>query len=286
MTQLRIFVYNINEKVLMPELPEVETIANELRKAPIEGVTITSAEIAWKRTLATPKLEDFLKNIRSKTILSVGRRGKFLYFRLSESYTLFVHLRMTGRFSFKSGEHVRASLHLQDGRVLYYHDTRKFGRWFFVQDEMQVIGKLGPEPLDPHLTLKDFARSLHRFRRQLKPLLLDQTFLAGLGNIYVDEALWKAKLHPQRLASTISPSEAKALLKAIRHVLERGLAARGTTLGKGKANFYRLDGNRGSHQDVLYVFRRTGLPCPRCGNPIVRKVIAQRSTHFCPSCQS
>lgn len=275
---------------IMPELPEVETIASDLRQSGIVGSTIVGVSVHWGRSVATLLPNEFIERLSGQTILSVSRRAKFLSFTLSQGDTLFVHLRMTGRFELVDiptavGEHERIRLLLNGGRALNYHDTRKFGRWFLVKDPETVIGKLGPEPLDPSFTEEDFVERLLAKTRQLKPLLLDQTFLAGLGNIYVDEALWMSKLHPKTTADSLSINKGKELLGSIRHVLERGLKAQGTTLGSGKTNFYRLDGRKGKHQDILYVFRRTGLPCPRCETPIVRIIVAQRSTHICPKCQ-
>jgi formamidopyrimidine-DNA glycosylase len=182
--------------------------------------------------------------------------------------------------------YVRVRLDLDNGKALYYHDTRKFGRWHLVQNLDNVIGKIGPEPLAEQFSFELFWTILHNRTRALKPLLLDQTFIAGLGNIYVDEALWEAKLHPLQPAHLVTPEQAKVLHKAIIFVLKRGIESQGTTLGTGRTNYYRLDGTRGKHQTLLKVFRRTGQPCPRCSHIIERIVVAQRSTHICPNCQT
>lgn len=269
----------------MPELPEVETVARDLIHAGLVGRKISKSEVFWARTIATHTPKEFNYIVEGKTILSIGRRGKFLVLELSGGYTLFIHLRMSGRLTFDQEDHIRISLHFSDGAVLHFNDTRKFGKWYLVKESERVIGKLGPEPLDPHFTASDFAERLSDRKRQLKPLLLDQTFIAGLGNVYVDEALWHARLHPKMLANQLKPSQAKELLKAIRFVLRRGIKSQGTTLGKGKGNFYRLKGKGGKHQHVLDVYRRTGLPCHRCKCQIKRIVLGQRSTHFCPLCQ-
>lgn len=211
-------------------------------------------------------------------------------FLLSSGETIFVHLRMTGRFTFAPintpfGPHERVTLVLDHLRHLQYHDTRKFGRWYLVENPHDIIGNLGPEPLEESFTYETFETRLMAKVRMLKPLLLDQTFIAGLGNIYVDEALWSAKLHPLMISNTLTRKQTKSLFEAIKYVLKRGLDTEGTTLGSGKSNFYRPEGAKGSHQEVLHVFRRTGLPCPRCSLPIERLVVAQRSTHICPNCQ-
>jgi formamidopyrimidine-DNA glycosylase len=274
----------------MPELPEVEVIARDLNLAGIIHCKIQQVLIHWERTIATPSSKEFVHRLIGQEILSISRRAKYLVFHLSSGDFLYIHLRMTGRFTLGNwespiGTYERLTLRLEDGRSLQYLDTRKFGRWFLVQDQVKFSSKLGPEPLEDTLTNDLFFEKLLSKKRQLKPLLLDQSFLAGLGNIYVDEALWEAQLHPLSLSQNLSKKEASRLLEAIRHVLKRGLATQGTTLGKGKSNFYRLAGEKGTHQESLNVFRRTGLPCPRCGKIIHRIIVGQRSTHICLFCQ-
>ncbi len=274
----------------MPELPEVETVANDLRRLGLVGSQITDAHIHWERSIGTPSPAEFRRRIKGQTIVQVSRRAKYLSLLLSNGETIYIHLRMTGRFTLAPigtpfSPYERVTLELDHSRHLQFHDTRKFGRWYLVEDTHEIIGKLGPEPLDEGFTNEAFAALLATRARLLKPLLLDQTFIAGLGNIYVDEALWYAKLHPMTISNSLTKKQSQALFEAIRHVLKRGLAAEGTTLGTGKSNFYRPEGGRGKHQDVVYVFRRTGLPCPRCGTPIERLIVAQRSTHICPNCQ-
>jgi formamidopyrimidine-DNA glycosylase len=268
----------------MPELPEVETVVQELISAKIVGQTIASIEIFWPKTVH-PAPEEFAKLLKNKQILGIKRRGKYIVLSLSGDLTLFIHLRMTGRFTFTPPHHARASLHFADGRTLYYNDPRKFGRWTLLRDTSAMEEKLGLEPLEEAFTVEALKKVVRTRSRQIKPLLLDQKLIAGLGNIYVDEALWYAKIHPQTVSSTLTDGEIKRLHGAIQHVLQKGLETKGTTLGNGKSNFYRVDGSRGSHQEVLYVFRRNRLPCPRCKTAIERIVVAQRSSHFCPACQ-
>lgn len=274
----------------MPELPEVETIARDLKAANLVGRRIKAAHVRWARTIATPDPAAFVARVRGARINDVGRRAKYLVLPLDTGDTLLIHLRMTGRLALPSSHtppdpHEHLILTLDDGRDLRFHDTRKFGRWYLVDAPSQVLGNLGPEPLSEAFTPEWLYTALQAHRRQLKPLLLDQRFIAGLGNIYVDEALWHAQLHPQRPSHTLSRAESDALHAAIRTVLMRGIANMGTTLGTGEANFYSVGRRRGRNQDALAVFRRTGEPCPRCGTPIVRLVVAQRGTHICPSCQ-
>lgn len=274
----------------MPELPEVETVARDLKAANLVGRRIEAVQVRWPRTIATPDAATFAARLRGARIRDVGRRAKYLVLPLDTGETLLIHLRMTGRLALPPSHapldpHEHIILTLDDGRDMRYHDTRKFGRWYLVADPAQVLGDLGPEPLSEAFTPDWFYNALHARRRQLKPLLLDQRFLAGLGNIYVDEALWHAHLHPQRLSHTLTRAESAALHAAIQAVLRRAIANMGTTLGTGEANFYSVGRRRGRNQDALAVFRRTGEPCPRCGTPIVRLVVAQRGTHICPTCQ-
>jgi formamidopyrimidine-DNA glycosylase len=268
----------------MPELPEVETVVQELILSKLIGKTIVGVEVLWPKTVL-PSPKQFIEQLSGLAIKTVKRRGKYIVFSLSGSNFLYVHLRMTGRFSFTPTLHARLILHLSDGRTLYYNDPRKFGRWTLTKDPAHLEQKLGLEPLESSFTLEAFKQILASRGRQIKPLLLDQQLIVGLGNIYVDEALWFAKIHPQTPSNVLLTPEVKDLHAGIIHVLKRGLETKGTTLGKGKSNFYRVDGSQGTHQDILYAFRRTGLPCPRCKTPIQRIIVAQRSSHLCPTCQ-
>jgi formamidopyrimidine-DNA glycosylase len=275
----------------MPELPEVQTIVNDLNAAGLIGRTIVQADVFWPATIATSSPAVFCAQIRDRMIQGITRRGKFVIFHLQGDRTLAVHLRMTGRFQIvdtisQPCRHVHVVLRMDGGHSLWFHDTRKFGRFSLVAHPDTFLGALGPEPLAPRFTATVLAARLARRRRQIKPLLLDQTFIAGLGNIYVDEALWAAQLHPLRRSDTLTPSQIKALHSAIRHVLRQGLQNAGTTLGRGQSNFYSLSGSRGRNEAHLKVFRRTGEPCPRCHSPIVRLVVGQRSTHICNRCQT
>jgi formamidopyrimidine-DNA glycosylase len=274
----------------MPELPEVQTIVNDLNAEGICGHTIRGVQVYWPKTVVDMVPVDFVGRIRGRTILRIYRRAKYIVFELDDRLHLIVHLRMTGRFILKRrqarpNEHIHVSLALDDHREIWFHDTRKFGRFYLVNDPTQILGGLGPEPLDDDFTAAALSGHLRGRKRQLKPLLLDQTFLSGLGNIYVDEALWSARLHPLRLAADLSVKEITALHRAIRQVLRQGLQNCGTTLGRGDNNFYSIGANGGRNKDSLKVFRRTGEPCPRCKRPIERVVVAQRSTHICRDCQ-
>lgn len=264
----------------MPELPEVETIARGLRPL-LEGRRIESAQLLWERTLAEPGVDEFLRRVRGQTIHSTGRRGKFLILNLSND-TMLIHLRMSGDLLVEVSDappatHHRLLLELDNGQRLAFNDTRKFGRVWLVENPQTILCKLGPEPLDVTLTAADFYQRLHAVRRQLKPLLLDQSFLAGLGNIYTDEALHQAHLHPLTPANTLDEVQAERLLRAIRTVLEEGIRRHGASIDW----VYR----GGDFQNYFHVYQRAGQPCPVCGTPVERIVVGQRGTHFCPVCQ-
>jgi formamidopyrimidine-DNA glycosylase len=274
----------------MPELPEVETIARDLNAAGVAGKTFTCARVYWDRTIAEPSVPDFCRLIEKKRIAAVGRRGKFLVVDFAGGGHLLIHLRMSGRLHLvPSGAerlpHEHVVLAFEDGSELRFHDTRKFGRVYFMADAERILGRLGPEPLDPGFSPRALFERLRKRSRLVKPLLLDQGFLAGLGNIYTDEALWEARIHPRRTSDSLSRREAEALHAAIQKVLRRGLKNLGTSLGTGKANFYSVGRRRGRNRDELKVFRRTGEPCPRCAAPVRRIIVGQRSTHICPRCQ-
>lgn len=274
----------------MPELPEVETVVRGLRDANVCGLRIEQVRVSWPRTLSELTPAVFRGQIAGHSIAGIRRRAKYIVIELDPPLWLLIHLRMTGSLTIKPADtahdpHERVAVTLSDGRDLRFRDTRKFGRWLLTGSPDSVLGKLGPEPLSEAFTPVLLQKLMHTHSRMLKPLLLDQQVLAGLGNIYVDEALWEARLHPCRDSKTLSPSECRRLHKAIRTVLQRGVDAMGTTLGRGASNFYSVAGRRGRNQDALRVFRRHGEACPHCGSVIQRLVVAQRSTHICPRCQ-
>ena len=271
----------------MPELPEVETIANGLRQGgfgspSILNQRILEARLFWDRTLAIPSPKEFYTRVAGQTITAVNRRGKFLLLTLNQDSLIF-HLRMSGDLIVETAEaiippHHRLVLRLQNEYRLGFNDTRKFGRVWLVNDPIQVVSGLGPEPFDPGLTPNIFYASLLRCRRQIKPLLLDQSFLAGMGNIYTDEALFLARLHPLTSSQDLSYPQAEGLLASIRQVLQEGILHHGASIDW----VYR----GGDFQNHFRVYQRTGQPCPVCGTPILRILVGQRGTHFCPNCQN
>lgn len=269
----------------MPELPEVETIVRALRDGgrggpSILGRQVQSVELLWARSLAEPQREIFEASLPGQRVQSVDRRGKFIVMHLSNDF-LFVHLRMSGDLRVEQGgtlqPHDRVVLNFADGLRLVFTDPRKFGRVWLTADANSVLGGLGPEPFDPALTTEEFYRRLKLRRRQIKTLLLDQTFLAGVGNIYSDEALHKAQIHPLQTSATLDPEQAARLLQALRDVLAQGIRANGASIDW----VYR----GGEFQNAFRVYGRRGLPCPVCGTTIERRMVGQRSTHFCPHCQ-
>ena len=272
----------------MPELPEVETIRADLA-ARVIGRIITGVDLLWPGCVDRPAPDEFARELPGKQIESTGRRGKYLLFQLSGGGWLVVHLRMTGRLRLRPAgaerhHHLRAVLQLDGGEELQFEDQRKFGRLSLVPDAAgleEVLARVGPEPLVPGFTREAFRTLLARRRAQLKPLLLDQRFLAGLGNIYVDEALYRAKLHPVRRSDTLTTEEVDALYDGVTDALRQGIRNRGTTL----ADYRDAWGTAGRNQERLLVFRQEGRPCPRCGTTIQKIRVAQRGTHLCPTCQ-
>lgn len=267
----------------MPELPEVETIVRNLRGADnIIGKTILNSQVLWQRSLAVPLPVEFQEIIKGQQILAIDRRGKFIVIRLTRQ-SLLIHLRMSGDIFVEMGEtsrnnkHDRVLLDFEDGSRLAFNDTRKFGRVWLVDDPQTVFGKLGPEPLDESLTLDVFIKKISSSKRQIKPLLLDQTFIAGLGNIYTDEALFLARIHPSAPAHRVSLEKAADLLKAIREVLQEGIKRNGASIDW----VYR----GGDFQNHFQVYQRDGETCYGCGTIIERITLGQRGTHYCPHCQ-
>lgn len=312
----------------MPELPEVEYTARQLR-ASVVGKTIQDAAVFWERTIGHPDSADFLAEVAGRIIEGVRRRGKFLLLDLSGNLFLSIHRRMTGNFlllpagwqidthmretdlvawnvkgpSFKEIEpdadhsvsiatqpvtlaqtfYCRVCLNFTDGERLLFTDPRKFGRvelWSRDREEEAFAG-LGPEPLDEAFTLEHFTEALSRRKTSIKPALLTQDLVVGLGNIYADEALFYAGLHPLRRANSLTPEEIRILHEGIITVLKNGIEHGGTSF----SNFRDLWGEAGDNYNHVRVYQKDGTPCVRCGTQIERIVVTQRSTHFCPTCQ-
>jgi formamidopyrimidine-DNA glycosylase len=271
----------------MPELPEVEIVARGLQVS-LTGRTIVTVEVCWARSVLPPDPIAFARRLAGQTISGTGRRGKWVIIPLDGGDTLLVHLRMSGRLIVGSGEspddrHLRVLFSLDDGRWLRFIDQRKFGRMVLTSDPQEVLGDLGPEPLEDGFTPARLGQMLERRRGRIKPLLLNQRFLAGLGNIYADEALWQAGVHPLRQADTLTCTESRRLHQGVRHVLQAAIDRGGTTLPD--AGYQQADGRSGEFAAQLAVYGRAGQPCPRCGMTVERIRVSQRGTHFCPRCQ-
>lgn len=277
----------------MPELPEVQTVVNEIIKQKLVGEKIKDVEILVPSLVAPMDEADFIKALKGRKIVDLSRRAKYIVATLDNGTFFISHLRMSGHFvtidaKEERGRFERARIIFSNGKALRYDDIRKFGRFNLTDNKEEILGKLGPEPLKKSFTPKllfDLLPKEKKIKLCIKAWLLDQTNVAGLGNIYVDEALWLAKIHPERPANSLTLNEAKSLRDAIQSVLRKGIANSGTSLGHTQGNFISADGKHGNNAETLNVFHRQGKPCPRCGTIITKSVVAQRGTHVCPECQ-
>jgi formamidopyrimidine-DNA glycosylase len=266
----------------MPELPEVETIAADLRPH-LVGRTIVRCDLRFPTIVRHPEPEVFVDLVAGMRIESVGRRGKYILIGLEQEKVLIVHLGMTGQLrlvapSTEIANHTHAIFDLDDGRQLRYRDPRRFGRILL---GLEAIPRLGPEPIDPDFAFDDFYQRLHRRRAPLKALLLDQSAVAGVGNIYADESLHRARLRPDRPASGISRKSARRLYEAMRDSLEIAIKNRGSSVDSYRDAW----GEEGGQQEVLLVYGRAGQPCYTCGRPLASKRIGGRTTVYCTRCQ-
>jgi formamidopyrimidine-DNA glycosylase len=290
----------------MPELPEVETMARDLAPL-VRGATVEAVWWDWPRVIRHPEPDDFEAAVVGRRILDVGRRAKWVVAELSGEAVLAIQVKMTGQlFVLPAGtphdQHVHLRLTLDAGPVagggrhdgprwLLFRDVRKFGRVGvyrrapdgsirLAEGGSELFGEHGPEPLDPAFDVRAFRGRLRRRRGRLKSTLMDQSFVAGIGNIYADEALWRARLHPLRSIATLNAEHERRLYMVLRAVLEEAVARRGSSVDQ-----YTAPEGAGEMQEHLDVYQRTGLPCRRCGRPIRRLVLNQRGTHFCSWCQ-
>lgn len=271
----------------MPELPEVETVVRGLRRT-VGGLTIE--RVTLKKTAAVhPSARRFATLLAGATIVDVTRRGKNILISLSNGHTLWVHLKMTGHFNFLPADsptttHDHVVFHFRRRTdTLRFNDYRRFGRLRLYPTDVVLrqkgLAELGPEPLE--IAADDFVQRLRGRRRMIKPALLDQTFLAGIGNIYADESLYLARIHPRRSTASISAAKARELRGHIQTILRRAIRLMGTSVD----TFIGLNGEPGRFQKYLRVYGREGQPCRRCGEAIVRTTVGGRSAHFCPRCQ-
>jgi len=265
----------------MPELPEVETVVRGLQH-PLVGRTITEAHILWPNTLKIPTISEFEQRLAGQTIEAISRRAKYIQCQLSKGDTMFIHLKMSGNILVEPTDtpihkHVRAIFNLDNQHDIRFKDMRKFGRIYLTDDPATVIGKLGPEPLTDDFTVDHFKALFSNRRGRLKPMLLKQEFIAGIGNIYADESCFIAKLDPQRTVDTLTPADLERLYHAIRQALQHGIIYKGASLDAVYQG--------GQFQNHFQAYGRTGKPCLTCGTAIKRIVLGGRSTHFCPNCQ-
>ena len=271
----------------MPELPEVETIKNELAPM-VTGRRIKSVEFLWAKTLLSPSVAEFESRVKGRCITELARRGKYLILRLDSGDSILVHLRMTGSFLVSKNtelpdSHTRAVIHLDDGSNMFFIDPRKFGKFQLVRSEdVKALSKLGPEPLSASLTAESLAAQLAGHKIPIKAVLVDQEVVVGIGNMYADEALYESRIHPLRIADSLSSEEIKRLHRAIRHVLKEAIENKGASI----SNYFRPAGGKGTAHMEFKVAHRMGEECPACGGPIERIVVRQRGTYFCPSCQA
>jgi formamidopyrimidine-DNA glycosylase len=273
----------------MPELPEVESVRRQLEPA-LVGRRLERVTIDDSRLVRPYDPAEVAAELEGESVAAVERRGKYLVVRFESGRVLLIHLRMTGTLlharpgSLPDDPHRRAVVNLDDGSDVAYRDVRRFGTWLLLERgeaEPYLTAKVGDEPLETLFTAARLGERLAGRRASLKAALLDQRTLAGMGNIYVDEALWRARLNPLRVAAGLDRAELRRLHRGIRAALEHGLARQGSTLRD-----YRLpDGSGGAMQDEFRVYGRGGEPCDRCGTPIARTRVAGRTTWFCPTCQ-
>ncbi|OGN96810.1 MAG: DNA-formamidopyrimidine glycosylase [Chloroflexi bacterium RBG_13_51_36] len=267
----------------MPELPEVETIRNEL--APwVVGQSFTKVSILDAKLVCGCSAEEVHRGLIRQKVESLERRGKYLIFRLSNGRSLIIHLRMTGSLLLDPDEdtrYARAVFHLSNGHRFVFNDRRRLGKMWLVDDAETVVCKLGPEPLDKRHTASVLRERLSRHHIPIKAALLDQCIVAGIGNMYADEALFAARIHPLRKADELSPAEVRTLHNDIRRILRAAICSKGASVD----TYVRPEGELGTAHFNFKVAHKGGEPCPVCGNPIERIAVQNRGTYFCPRCQ-
>ncbi|MBC8479344.1 MAG: DNA-formamidopyrimidine glycosylase [FCB group bacterium] len=267
----------------MPELPEVETVVRSLIHL-LAGKKITDFRSHWFKVVDNLPEADFRQRIVGTTIKSLDRRAKFIVINTNQNHIL-VHLRMTGKLFWQENppddlKHITAIFTLDRG-FLIFRDVRKFGRIYFYENLEKFYSRFGPEPLSDEFTVDWLSRNLKNRSRKMKPLLLDQSFLAGLGNIYVDEILWHSRVHPLATASDLSARQIRDIHRYTQSILRAAIESKGSTI----KDFSFQGQQSGVYVDQLQVFARTGEACPRCAASIIKMKVAQRGTHICPECQ-
>lgn len=272
----------------MPEMPEVETVRRGLISQ-VKGRKITHVEIRYQN-LITGDVDQFVEFVTGATITDIGRRAKFLLIHLDNGYTIISHLRMEGRYKISSDpsaidKHSHAIFTLDNGQKMIYNDVRKFGRMqLWNTDDLsnnKSIQKLGPEPLSKDFTFENLKPRIVRHRKDIKTVLLDQSVMSGLGNIYVDEVLWKVKIHPETPANHLTDEDIQKIIEVSNEEMKQAIQAGGSTV----RSYIDASGHKGNMQNSLKVYGKEGTPCPRCGTKIKKIKVGGRGTHFCPKCQ-
>ncbi len=273
----------------MPELPEVETYRGQFNKE-VAGKRVMGVKLLWSGVVRHPKPRTFVRKMKGQTLGKAERRGKFLIIPLSSGDTLVFHFGMTGLLHYldpseELSPHTRAIFYLDDGKELRYIDIRKLGGMYLVKGRdfspITELVNLGVEPLSDEFTFEKFKELASGRKQQLKPFLMRQDIIAGIGNIYANEIMWEAKLHPTTNVAELTERQLRALHEAIRKKLAEGVAAGGCSVEE----FLDLYGRPGKFQEMLNVYQREGQPCPRCRTKIVRITMGGRGTYFCPRCQ-
>ena len=270
----------------MPELPEVETIKNELIPH-VVGHCVTGVTLFWEGIVRQPSVQEFRSRLVGQRITGISRRGKYLIFSLSSEEKLVVHLRMTGSLLLKPApaepeRFIRAILCLDDETAIHFRDLRKFARMWLAKDENDILPELGPEPLQADFTPQALEKLLKNRTAPIKALLIEQNLIAGIGNMYADEALFAARVHPLRPGGSLSPAEVKRLHKAIQQILHSAIGNKGASVD----TYFRPGGETGTaHYQFKVAHRLGGDCCPLCGIPIEHIAVRNRGTYFCPKCQ-
>jgi len=269
----------------MPELPEVETVKNELLPHVI-GRCVTDIDLIWDGIVRFPSVEEFRSRLLGQTITELTRRGKYLIFGLTSGDLLIIHLKISGSLllrpaSTQNERFIRAILFLDNETGIFFRDPRKFGMMRLVEDANSIVAKLGPEPLEPDFTPEVLAQRLANRTAPIKALLLDQTRIAGIGNMYADEALFAARIHSLRLGKSLSLEEIERLHRAIQQVLWAGINNKGASVD----SYFRPNGTQGTAHFEFQVAHRRGQTCPVCGTPLQRILVRNRGTYLCPNCQ-
>lgn len=268
----------------MPELPEVETVTNEIRPY-VLGCRIKDVEVLWPGTVKGNTVPAFMNGLKDQIVTNVSRRGKFIVWHLSGGRRMLTHLKMTGALIAQEANvppppYNRVEITLENGLKIFFRDPRKFGRMRII-DHDKAFDELGPEPLEPEFTAEVLESLLKKRKSPIKPTLLDQTLIAGIGNMYADEALFEAKIHPLRAADGLTSTEYRKLHKAIQHVLLAAIESKGASI----SNYVRPGGELGHAHFAFKVAHRRGENCERCGAPLERIVVRGRGTYLCPKCQ-